>query len=221
MSLLHSLCFLFTILTIVVLIQGQEDYCSICPDHTMCRFRNTRPVCNARVSTLTTPQILDILRVHNEYRQRVASGNEGRGRPGPQPPARNMPNLFWDWELAIIAQRWAFQCRFAHDSCRNTRRFQVGQNVATAWTTGSDPSSISDLIKMWYDEVELFDRNQVEQYVFNTDTGHYTQMVWATTRRIGCGYINHMSGNRNTVLLVCNYGPAGNIRGEKIYEIAN
>ncbi|XP_051164451.1 venom allergen 3-like isoform X1 [Leptopilina boulardi] len=221
MALLRSLFSLFTILTIVVLIQGQNDYCNICPDHTMCRFTNPRPVCNARVSSLTPAQESEIVRIHNEYRQRVASGQERRGRPGPQPRARNMPNMVWDRELATVAQRWANQCKFEHDTCRRVRRFNVGQNIATAWTTGSNPSSIRDLITMWYDEVALFNRNEVERYVFRLETGHYTQMVWATSINIGCGYVNHMVGNRNTVLLVCNYGPGGNIRGGKIYEIAN
>lgn len=52
------------------------------------------------------------------------------------------------------------------------------------------------------------------------NTGHYTQMLWAASVRIGCGYVNHMVGNRNTVLLVCNYGPAGNVRGGRLYDVA-
>ena len=34
-----------------------------------------------------------ILATHNAFRQRVASGEEPRGSPGPQPPAVNMPDL--------------------------------------------------------------------------------------------------------------------------------
>lgn len=220
MTMLRGFCFLFTILTIVVLINGQNDYCNICRDHTMCRYTNPQPVCRARVSSLSPQQQNEIVNVHNEFRRRVASGNEPRGRPGPQPRARNMPNMAWDSELATIAQRWANQCRFGHDTCRNVRRFQVGQNVATAWSTGSNPSSLRNLITSWYDEVAQFDRNQVERFVFNMNTGHYTQMLWAASVRIGCGYVNHMVGNRNTVLLVCNYGPAGNVRGGRLYDVA-
>ncbi|XP_051164454.1 venom allergen 5-like [Leptopilina boulardi] len=220
MELLRSYSFLFITLTIVVLTNAQNDYCKICRDHTMCRFTNPRPVCNARVSSLTSAQRNEIVNVHNEYRRKVASGNERRGRPGPQPRARNMPNMVWDNEIASIAQRWANQCKFDHDKCRSVRRFGVGQNIALAWTTGSNPSSIRDLITMWYNEVALFNRNQVERYVFSADTGHYTQMLWATSTNIGCGYVNYMDGNKNTVYLVCNYGPAGNIIGGKMYEVA-
>ncbi|XP_043468757.1 venom allergen 5-like [Leptopilina heterotoma] len=220
MTILRGFCFLFTILTLVVLIKGQNDFCNICRVHTMCRFTNPQPVCRARVAYLTPERKYEIVNIHNEFRRQVASGNEPRGNPGPQPRARNMPNMVWDPELAIIAQRWAIQCLSGNDACRDVRRYEVGQNVATAWTTGSNPTSLRTLITSWYNEVTLFNRNQVERFVFHGSTRHYTQMLWATSVSIGCGYINHMVGNRNTVTLVCNYGPTGNIDGGRIYQVA-
>ncbi|XP_043468656.1 venom allergen 5-like [Leptopilina heterotoma] len=220
MPLLRSLCFLFTILTIVVQINGQNDYCNICRDHTMCRFTNPQNVCSAKVAYLTSAQQNEIVNIHNEFRQRVAKGNEGRGNPGPQPRARNMPNMAWDSEIANVAQRWANQCKFGHDTCRNVRRFGVGQNVAMAWTTGSNPLSIKGLITMLYDEVAKFNPNQIKPFRFTGETGHYSQMLWAASTRVGCGYVNYMNGNQNTVLLVCNYGPGGNVIGGTMYERA-
>ena len=35
----------------------------------------------------------EIVRVHNEFRSRLASGRERRGRPGPQPPATDMEQM--------------------------------------------------------------------------------------------------------------------------------
>lgn len=55
-------------------------------------------------------------------------------------------------------------------------------------------------------------------YRFDCDTGHYTQILWAASTRIGCGYVNFMNGNGYTVLLVCNYGPAGNVLGGRMYQ---
>ncbi|XP_043468743.1 venom allergen 3-like [Leptopilina heterotoma] len=220
MTMLRGFCLLFTILTLVVLIKGQNDYCNICRVHTMCRFTNPQSVCGARVSSLTRAQRNEIVNIHNEFRRRVASGNEPRGSPGPQPRARNMPNMAWDAELATIAQRWANQCRFGHDTCRNVRRFQVGQNIASAWTTGSNLSSLRTLITSWYDEVAEFNRNQVEPFVYLVNTRHYTQMLWADSVRIGCGYVNYMDGIRNTILLICNYGPTGNVLGGRMYQVA-
>lgn len=35
----------------------------------------------------------EIVRVHNEFRARVANGQERRGRPGPQPSAADMEEM--------------------------------------------------------------------------------------------------------------------------------
>lgn len=49
----------------------------------------------------------------------MASGNEERGNPGPQPPAANMRALEWNAELTLVAERWAAQCLYANDICRD------------------------------------------------------------------------------------------------------
>ncbi|XP_051163695.1 venom allergen 3-like [Leptopilina boulardi] len=208
------------IFSTIFLISGQQEYCQICRDHTMCIYRNTRPVCSASRVGLNADQRREVVTIHNVLRQRVASGEERRGRPGPQPRARNMPNMVWDQELANIAQRWANQCKFGHDKCRNVRRFGVGQNVAISWTSGTTPTNIiTGLVTAWYDEVAAFDSRQVEHVTKFDFVGHYTQMLWATSVRLGCGYVAYRDRNQNAVLLVCNYGPGGNIVGGKMYDI--
>lgn len=88
---------------------------------------------------LTNEERQDILNAHNKFRAIVASGKESRGQGGPQ-PAGIIPPLVsialklrfyyqfkidfylqqeWDNELAEVAQRWAIQCDFNHDKCRN------------------------------------------------------------------------------------------------------
>uniref|UniRef100_UPI0037E7259D peptidase inhibitor 16-like n=1 Tax=Semicossyphus pulcher TaxID=241346 RepID=UPI0037E7259D len=51
--------------------------------------------------------------------------------------------------------------------------------------------------------------------------GHYTQMVWADTHRVGCAvhHCNDMEGLNwgKTYFLVCNYYPTGNYEGERPY----
>ena len=37
-------------------------------------------------------------------------------------------------------------------------------------------------------------------------TGHYTQMVWASTYKIGCGYAAYRKRNFVKKFIVCNYG---------------
>ena len=54
---------------------------------------------------------------------------------------------------------------------------------------------------------------------FQPSTGHYTQMVWAETSKIGCGSISWTEGRFIKQFLVCNYGPAGNTLRRPMYEI--
>jgi pathogenesis-related protein 1 len=49
--------------------------------------------------------------------------------------------------------------------------------------------------------------------------GHYTQLVWADTRRVGGGRANVTTDDGwNTVIVVANYGPAGNVDGQPPYS---
>jgi len=49
-----------------------------------------------------------------------------------------------------------------------------------------------------------------------------SQILWATTNRVGCGAIQMIYPRTNIdkkfeVSLVCNYGPAGNEQGSSVY----
>ncbi|XP_011645541.1 venom allergen 3-like [Pogonomyrmex barbatus] len=208
------------------------DYCNVqsCANkasHTLCKYTSTEPAAQCTEWSnrgFNDAQKKIIVKKHNELRRKVASGQEKSGRPGPQPAAKNMPDLKWDDELEKIAQRWADQCNFSHDECRDVDRFSVGQNIAmssmSSSGTESDETRLNNMIQMWYNEVKMFDRNQISNYKFDVNTGHYTQLVWAKTRLIGCGRISYKKPNDWKILyLVCNYGPSGNYIGEKIYEI--
>ena len=49
--------------------------------------------CNRLQGGVRPEEIRVILDLHNQYRARVAMGQERRGRGGPQPPAANMRQL--------------------------------------------------------------------------------------------------------------------------------
>ncbi|XP_011871194.1 PREDICTED: venom allergen 3-like [Vollenhovia emeryi] len=221
-----GVCNILCLVAIAVTVVTATDYCNVksCTDkssHTMCKYSSASPAeaCNQSNNIgLSNADKNAIVAKHNELRQKVASGQETRGRPGPQPAAVNMPNLVWDDELAMIAQKWANQCNFSHDKCRNSDRFAVGQNIAKTMHSGENTSSLQSMIQMWYDEVDKFDKNGVSSYKFSPETGHYTQLVWATTTKIGCGRIMYKSNGWNNHFLVCNYGPSGNWIGNRIYE---
>jgi len=162
---------------------------------------------------LTCKEKQSIVHLHNRLRQSVALG-QVRG----QPSASMMMLLTWDDELARKAQELADTCKYGHDSSgsRAVSRFQVGQNIATRWTTWQETEApdFAPQIKAWF--------NEVYQYRFNSgfshETGHYSQMVWSDTYLVGCGYSHYYDGYKYNKYYVCNYGPTGNVYGKPPYR---
>ncbi|MCI08014.1 pathogenesis-related protein PR-1-like, partial [Trifolium medium] len=63
----------------------------------------------------------------------------------------------------------------------------------------------TDAVKAWADE---------EKCVSGQMCGHYTHIVWKSTRRIGCARVVCDDGD---VFMTCNYDPVGNYVGERPY----
>ena len=149
-----------------------------------------------------------------------------------------MRQLSWDTELARVAQRLADQCKFAHDcpDCRRVGRFKVGQNLYQSFTTRPPgPADWRAAIDSWYDEITAFPTSSVARYTlpyptlytlynllpryqFSPQTGHYSQLVWGGTHRVGCGTTMFRKGRFNARLYVCNYGATGNIVRRPVYR---
>lgn len=194
------------------------NYCRFGNDHILCGNR-PRNVCRTIQSGVSSSNIADILTAHNNLRSRVATGRERF-----QPPASNMREITWNEELAVIAQRIADQCSFELDYNRKSFRFPRGFGQNLAYTVGNYFSNgtadfIRDAILMWYKGVSKFDPRDVARYYFNQETGLYTQVVWAESHSIGCGYSFYNQGGLKKKLYVCNYGESGNILGASVYKI--
>ncbi|XP_014469499.1 PREDICTED: venom allergen 3-like [Dinoponera quadriceps] len=228
-----SSCMLFFTVIIAGVFMGTiaTNYCNLksCVNygniHTMCKYTSSTPASTCskwEKAGLTDAEKKTIVTLHNQLRRKVAAGKETRGNPGPQPAAATMPDLTWDNELAMVAQRWANQCKYGHDACRNIERFQVGQNVAIRGSTGENLSTVDQMILSWYSEVDLMNKKYVSSFP-KDDTykkiGHYTQIVYGNTKTIGCGRIFYKDGKWNQQYLVCNYGPAGNYPNAPVYQI--
>ncbi|KAK0159064.1 hypothetical protein PV328_009991 [Microctonus aethiopoides] len=116
-----------------------------------------------------------------------------------------MMEMVWDDELAATAQQWANSCAESHDTSRDIRRFAVGQNIASAWTTKPPgPYEASPnwrrQIAGWFSEVQYYRSG------YSRTTGHYTQLVWGDTYLLGCGYSFYYDPARGYIKnYVCNY----------------
>lgn len=79
-------------------------------------------------------------------------------------------------------------------------RFSIGQNLALIWS--SQPLHIGDFegrIQKWFDEVRIYTWGQG----WTSKTGHYSQMIWAQTTLIGCGFSYYKAGGQYKKLYVC------------------
>ena len=118
-----------------------------------------------------------LLRKHNELRNKVASGQQSG-----QPAATNMQEMVWDDSLGNLAQNYANTCPGNHNPNRNG----AGENLY--WAMSSRQSSEIDLtagVQSWYDEVSLFSSSSISPFQFSSGIGHYTQVVWATSNKLG------------------------------------
>jgi pathogenesis-related protein 1 len=69
---------------------------------------------------------------------------------------------------------------------------------------------------MWADEAGDYDY-RTNRCKSGAQCGHYTQIVWADTQRVGCGVATcNMLGTRGQ-FVVCDYEPPGNFVGQKPY----
>ena len=60
----------------------------------------------------------------------------------------------------------------------------------------------------WYDEIKVYNFNRPG---FSGSTGHFTQVVWKSTTKLGMGVGFGDRGRR--VVVVAQYGPSGNMMG--------
>jgi hypothetical protein len=121
------------------------------------------------------------------------------------------PLLIWDNDLgtaaAAYAQQMAFTGRFEH-SDRKARR-GIGENL---WMGTHGAYTIERMVGAWASEKRMFvpgifpANSRSGNWI---DIGHYTQMIWPTTTRVGCA----LASTPRTDYLVCRYSPAGNIDG--------
>jgi uncharacterized protein YkwD len=90
----------------------------------------------------------------------------------------------------------------------------LGENLYMQWISdGRVKVSAKAAVKSWYDEIALHDFNNP---TFSKETGHFTQMVWKGSRKMGVGVA--LSPDEREVYIVTNYYPAGNIVGPGFFE---
>ncbi|GJQ78730.1 hypothetical protein Trydic_g2764 [Trypoxylus dichotomus] len=161
-----------------------------------------------------------IVKEHNRYRQAIMDGKV----PG-QPRGAGLKYLRWDEKLAETAQEVADRCIFEHFTVVDERwRNKVGQNLyqKEKFLFSEQNYNWTRAIERWFLEHKKYRYGRIG--LDYTRTGHYTQMIWAITELIGCGFASYDTDEDSDYeiveLYVCHYGPSGNRFHRYPYQLA-
>jgi hypothetical protein len=124
------------------------------------------------------------------------------------------PPLAWDPALARAAAAYgpalARLGKLAHSEPA-TRPGQ-GENL---WMGTRGAYALEEMAGGWAGEKSLFSPGTfpgVSRSGNWSDVGHYTQMIWKGTSRVGCA----LHTSRDWDFLVCRYSPPGNVVGQRV-----
>ncbi|XP_029017740.1 glioma pathogenesis-related protein 1 [Betta splendens] len=144
-----------------------------------------------------------------------------KARSSVSPPASDMLYMTWDKRLAITAKAWAERCEFRHNEDRHSHPefSSVGENIWAGHPTSE--FSVNKSVEKWVSEKEDYNYKD-NKCNANKECRHYTQIVWASTHKVGCAAQLCSNGigkfHTASVFFVCNYGPHGNLRGMHPYN---
>ena len=136
--------------------------------------------------------------------------------------ANGLPSLRWSGQLAATAREWADHLA-TRNSCRMRHRPNnaYGENLywhsAMLFSNGDQavmPVAPAQVVNLWAAEKKHYDAasNRCDP---GRVCGHYTQLVWRSTREVGCA--RSVCPDQGQVW-VCNYHPAGNIIGHSPFD---
>ena len=137
----------------------------------------------------------------------LAAHNRERTAAGVQP-------LAWSDALAADAAEWAATLADMNDLEHAEDEDEANPQGENLWLGTRASYSPEEMVGMWIAEKRHF-----KQGVFPDnsrtgnleDVGHYTQLMWSDTARVGCA----RRGNEENDVLVCRYATAGNVIGER------
>jgi hypothetical protein len=131
--------------------------------------------------------------------------------------AAGLPEMRWDPRLAAEARSWGEELAELNDIEHSPDDPEdpdpQGENL---WLGSKGHFAPEAMVGMWIDEKRHF-RPGTFPNVSATgdldDVGHYTQLMWRDTRRVGCA----LTASEEYEILTCRYLAAGNVEGERVF----
>jgi hypothetical protein len=104
------------------------------------------------------------------------------------PPAATMPAMIWDDQLAAVAEAHANAGVFQHNPNRQADYVAAGgpPGVPVGENIAAGNLSPTQVVGLWVQERINYD-HATNLCAQGQQCGHYTQVVWADTIRVGCG----------------------------------
>lgn len=133
-----------------------------------------------------------ILNTHNSERKLVGNSD-----------------LIWDNSLEEFAANWASTLAYRDNGLSHRPNNRYGENC---YWTGAKEIQPEEAILAFNEEKHDYNYGPVTASNY-TVTGHYTQVIWYRTTRVGCAAVTASSG----IFVVCNYDPPGNLIGDYPY----
>lgn len=131
--------------------------------------------------------------------------------------ALGLQALAWDSALAKDAARWAAALaasgEIEHEEERGDAESSEGENL---WQGTKGAYAPEAMVGLWIAEKANYRSGPIPS-VSRTgrfeDVGHFTQIAWRDTDRVGCA----LAGSAHDEMLVCRYRTAGNVEGEQAF----
>ncbi len=163
---------------------------------------------SSRLISLSTEKTGELLESHNSARRSV-----------------NVSPLVWSDDLAEYAQEWALYlaghgCQMHHRSELGQKKRRLGENIY--WKgpliiiesrSGKEIERQLEntppvkVVGKWLDEQHDYSLSS-NQCASGKECGHYTQVMWHSTKKVGCAAASCPDDGQ---IWVCNYDPPGNV----------
>lgn len=127
----------------------------------------------------------DGLKLHNRYRALIG-----------------IDPLQYSDKLQKSAQKWAEDL-----ATRNVIEKSggiYGENMYQVTSNGRPKSNLTSAVKIWFREFENYNGEPInETPSLFSQYGHFSQVVWPTTKEVGCGHKTYESNETSKSIIVC------------------